>query len=266
MQKMRDLNIVLILGSAPDVTEIRRWDLSFFTSCVAINNAWKVTPDWDYLIFPEDFPIDRRPQLPVGAHQQLITANEFVQHQNHFGGFIYAGATMAFTAGYWALGALKPDIIAFVGCDMVYSVENGKLSHFYGSGTADPLRNDITLQSLEAKSNRFMALANMHNCAVLNMSSLAASRLTFPRLGFSHFQSSLKHDEFLAIQNQLLDPQKVNMALAAEKHLGYFVPSGRYWETMSTFDPVKLRSIDKIWMDAVKQIEFSQFRHHSVTF
>jgi hypothetical protein len=88
--------------------------------------------------------------------------------------------TMAFTAGYWALGALQPDIIAYVGCDMVYSTENGKTSHFYGSGSADPLRNDMTLQSLEAKSNRLMALANKENCAVLNMSTLPESRLTFP--------------------------------------------------------------------------------------
>jgi hypothetical protein len=116
---MRKLNIVLIFGSAPNVTEIRDWDLSVFTSCVAINNAWQVIADWHYLIFPEDFPIDRRPQLPVDTHQQLITANEFVLHQNNYGGFIYAGGTMAFTAGYWALGALKPDIIAYVGCDMV---------------------------------------------------------------------------------------------------------------------------------------------------
>ena len=55
---MRQLNIVLIFGSAPDVTEICHWDLSIFTSCIAINNAWKVTPHWTHLIFPEDFPID----------------------------------------------------------------------------------------------------------------------------------------------------------------------------------------------------------------
>ena len=118
-QKMHQSNIVLIFGSAPDVTEISKWNLSFFTSTVAINNAWQVTPNWNYLIFPEDFPTVRRPELPVGSDKKLITADEFVIHQNNFGGFIYAGGTMAFTAGYWALGALKPDIIAFIGCDMV---------------------------------------------------------------------------------------------------------------------------------------------------
>ena len=257
-KKMRDLNIVLIFGSAPDVTAVKQWNLSFFTSCVAINNAWQVIPNWNYLIFPEDFPIDRRPKLPVDTHQKLITANEFVLHQNNFGGFIYAGGTMAFTAGYWVLGALQPDIIAYVGCDMVYSTENGKTSHFYGSGSADPLRNDMTLQSLEAKSNRLMALANKQNCAVLNMSSLPESRLTFPRLRNSDLQRSFSHEKLLSTQNHLIDAQKVSMALTAEKNLGYLVPSGRYWENMKSFDPVKLRMIDDIWINSFKQIEFSQ--------
>ena len=256
---MHDSKIVLIFGSAPDVTAIQHWDLSFFSSRIAINNAWQVTPDWNYLIFPEDFPVDRRPQLPVESHQQLITANEFVLHQNNYGGFIYAGGTMAFTAGYWALGALKPDVIAYVGCDMVYAADNGKSSHFYGSGTADPLRNDMTLQSLEAKSNRLMAFASKQNCAVLNMSALPDSRLTFPRLRHSDLQHSLSHEKLLATQNHLFDLQKVSMALAAEKNLGYLVPSGRYWETIKSFDPVKLRLIDDIWIDTFKQIEFSQY-------
>ena len=258
---MRKVNVVLIFGSAPDVTSIRHWDLSFFTSCIAINNAWQVTPDWDYLIFPEDFPIDRRPQLPVGTHQQIITANEFVLHQNNFGGFVYAGGTMAFTAGYWALGALKPDIIAYVGCDMVYTAHNGKSSHFYGSGTADPLRNDITLQSLEAKSNRLMALANKQNCAVVNMSSLSETRLTFPRSAPLDFQQSFNHAKLLKEQNQAVDSQKLSMALEAEKRLGYIVPSGRYWEGIQRFDPVQLRMIDDIWMETFKKNHPPTNRH-----
>ena len=48
------------------------------------------------------------------------------------------------------------------------------------------------------------------------------------------------------------------MALTAEKNLGYLVPSGRYWENMKSFDPVKLRMIDDIWINSFKQIEFSQ--------
>lgn len=254
---MQKSNIILIFGSAPDVTEIAQWDLSFFASKVAINNAWQVIPNWNYLIFPEDFPNERRPKLSVGSEKKLITSNEFVIQQNNFGGFIYAGGTMAFTAGYWALGALKPDIIAYIGCDMIYSPAIGKPSHFYGHGSADPLRNDITLQSLEAKSNRFMALANRLNCAVVNLSSMRMSRLTFPRLSFSEFQQMRNQEEFLNNQRDFLDLQKVNLALATEKALGYVVPSGRYWEKINNFDPVKLRLIDDIWIDCFNKVEKS---------
>lgn len=251
-QCMSELNIVLIFGSAPDVTEIRHWDLSVFTNRIAINNAWKVTPYWDYLIFPEDFPIENHPQLSADSHQNLITAAEFVPQQNNYGGFIYAGGTMSFTAGYWALGALKPDIIAYVGCDMVYSAEAGKSSHFYGEGSADPLRDDITLQSLEAKSNRFMALANQQNCAVLNMSLLSESRLTFPRGLMKDLQQLESHEALLSHQNQLIDAHQVSRALTAEKELGYLVPSGRYWESIEDFDPEQLRIIDDIWIDSAQ--------------
>ena len=48
-----------------------------------------------------------------------MTATDYVPVQNDFGGFVYAGGTMTFTAGYWALGALKPSVLAFLGCDMV---------------------------------------------------------------------------------------------------------------------------------------------------
>ncbi len=248
---MHQNNIVLIFGSAPEVTQIRQWDLSHFSSCIAINNAWQVRPDWDYLIFPEDFPDERRPQIAIDANQRFITADEFVGHQNSFGGFVYGGGTMAFTAGYWALGALKPDIIAYIGCDMVYSVEAGKTSHFYGQGTPDPLRDDMTLQSLEAKSNRLMAHASQQRCAVLNLSDLPESRLTFPRLAFSDVTEMIEIEKFLCKQQELLDSTKVSMALEAEQHLGYFVPSGKYWETAKKFDPVKLKMIDDIWIDAL---------------
>ena len=84
------------------------------------------------------------------------------------------------------------------------------------------------------------------------------SRLTFPRLSFSDFQEMRDDDEFFKNQKQLLDLQKVNLALTAEQELGYLVPSGRYWEKIKNFDPAKLRLIDDIWIDCFKKIEMSQ--------
>jgi hypothetical protein len=143
------LKKVLIVGSAPDAVRTAAWDTSFFDHIIAINNAWMACPAWSCLIFPDDFPKERHPCTDSLKGKQVVTSHEFVPIQNEFGGFVYAGGTMSFTAGYWALGALKPDVIAYIGCDMVYDAKPGQMTHFYGCGAADPLREDVTLQSLE---------------------------------------------------------------------------------------------------------------------
>ncbi len=246
------LNIVLLIGSAPDALQAKNLDLSVFTSRVAINNAWQITPDWDYLVYPEDFAGERLPPTPLLTHQRLIAASEFVPQQNNFGGFVYAGGTMAFTAGYWALGALKPDILAFLGCDMVYATAAGESSHFYGQGTPDPLRADVTLQSLEAKSVRFLSFAHSQNCAVVNLSQLPESRLLFPRVSMNEFATQPLCQDMLNRQSELFDTTVVTRVLQAEQELGYMVPSGRYWEREAEFDKTKLSEIDHLWLQAMQ--------------
>lgn len=246
------LNCVLIIGSAPDAVKAKAWDLSVFSSCVAINNAWQVTEDWDYLIYPEDFPLERMPPSADQPSKQLIDARDFVPQQNRYGGFVYAGGTMAFTAGYWALGALKPKVLAFLGCDMVYAADQGQSTHFYGQGTADPLRQDITLQSLEAKSVRLMAMAQSQACTVVNLSELPQSRLLFPRASIDDMAWHDTSEGVGALATQPLDATAVQRALQAEKELAYMVPSGRYWEQAHEFDSSKLSDIDSMWLEAVE--------------
>ncbi len=244
--------MVLLIGSAPDAVQAKDWDLSLFAQRVAINNAWQITPDWDYLVYPEDFAPERLPPTPLKPSQQRIAAAEFVPQQNSFGGFVYAGGTMAFTAGYWALGALKPDLMAFFGCDMVYGAALGESSHFYGQGTPDPLRVDVTLQSLEAKSARFMALALANDCAVVNLSELPESRLLFPRVARRDLTTPDLCQQLMQAQRALIDPAAVARALQAEHDLGYMVASGRYWEHTDEFDKVKLSDIDHLWLKALR--------------
>jgi hypothetical protein len=246
-----ELNVVFIIGSAPDAVRARGWDLSVTSSCVVINNAWQITEDWDYLIYPEDFPAERMPPDAIQSQRKLITAREFVPEQNRFGGFVYAGGTMSFTAGYWALGALKPDVIAYLGCDMVYPKVGEQASHFYGQGQADPLRPDVTLQSLQAKSVRLMALAQSQQCAVVNLSELQESKLLFPRVSWDNFASKSGLPDILETHAMPLDPLAVREALQAEEDLGYMVPSGRYWEVAEKFDKEKLRAIDSLWLDTL---------------
>lgn len=226
---------ILILGSGPDVTACRTWPRAPFDTIVAINNAWQVRPDWDHAIFPEDFPDARK---PPPCPRPRIQAAEFVPAQNAFGGVIYTGGTMAFTAGYWALHALRPRLIAYFGCDMTYA-PSGQ-THFYGTGTPDPLRDDPTLQSLEAKSARLMVQAARQGCAVVNLSD-GPSRLILPRARPDTLPDHpAPHDTGLATQ-----------ADALESALGYMVASGRYWEDPNACDPAELRKVDALWLAAV---------------
>lgn len=228
---------VLILGSGPAAVAVRGWDRSVFSHVVAINNAWRLRPDWDVSIHPEDFPVEHRPAT-LAPGQTRIVADDYVPIQNAFGGFVYAGGTMAFTAGYWALGALKPRVMAFFGCDMVYAA-TGR-THFYGTGTADPLRADITLQSLEAKAARLQLLAAEQGCACVNL-SWQDSRLVFPRATLSDLVDAAPVSP---------DATGVIAAKTREADLNYTVPSGRYWEEADRFDPTALADLDGLWLAA----------------
>ncbi|MBE0412141.1 hypothetical protein [Yoonia sp.] len=235
------MSIVLLLGSGPNVTACRDWPREPFDRIVTINNAWAVRPDWDDLIFPDDFPQARQP-VDIAPPQRFIRSGDYVPLQNTFGGFVYAGGTMAFTASYWALAALKPRVIAVLGCDMVYSA--GHQTHFYGQGTADPLRADVTLRSLEAKSARLMALAAAQGCAMVNLSQ-DESRLVFPRATPETVASAAP-----APVNQT----HVKSALTQEQSLAYYVPSGKYWKEEDRFDVAAIDALDAQWLKAIREI------------
>ena len=226
-----------MLGSAPNALDARAWPRAPFDRIVAINNAWRIRDDWDDLCCPWDFPEQRRPAL--NAHQRLILQEDFVPAQNLYGGFVYAGGTMAFTTAYWMLAALKPQVIAVLGCDMHYPATGP--THFYGTGSPDPLREDITLRSLEAKSARLMILAARQGCAMVNLSA-QPSRLVFPRA----------RRAALSVQPAPYDMALAEAALAREAALNYVVPSGRYWQAAQRYDPAAIDALDALWLAAAQ--------------
>ena len=234
------MRIALMLGSAPNALEAREWPRAPFDHIVTINNAWRIRDDWDDLCCPWDFPEDRRPT--PAADQRLILQEDFVPAQNLYGGFVYAGGTMAFTTAYWMLAALKPEVIAVLGCDMHYPATGQ--THFYGTGTADPLRPDITLRSLEAKSARLMVLAAMQGCATVNLST-GPSRLVFPRAARADLPQT---------RPAPFDATLAQAALGHEAALAYQVPSGRYWEEAARFDTAELDLLDQMWLNAAQII------------
>ena len=239
-------NSILIIGSAPNAINAKSWSKSAFSHIVAINNAWQIRDDWDYLICPDDFPTERRPKL-ISKQQQIVTSADYVPIQNDYGGFVYAGGTMAFTSAYWALGHLKPKLIAFIGCDMVYPA--GAKTHFYGAGTADPLRDDVSLQSLEAKSLRFQYHASNQNCLCINLSLTSESRLTFPRMSFDKLQhiTSSQHNALVSIEKSKFDEDRVRQVLSDEIALGYYFETAKYWDYLSEICNQSVHEIDQLW-------------------
>ena len=230
---------ILIIGSAPDALESRSFNREHFNCLVAINNAWNVRQDWDYCIFPDDFPENRRPN--EDRDQKLIGSEQYVPIQNKFGGFVYSGGTMAFTAGYWALGHFNPKAIAYIGCDMIY---DGKDTHFYGRGTPDPLREDPTLKNLKAKSARLEALAASQNCSIFNLSKRPKSNLVFRRNSLENIPEDPT-------------PRRVNtellkLVLEKEKSLGYFIKNGKYWKHLADFDQKKIDILDGLWNEVIQ--------------
>jgi hypothetical protein len=228
---------ILLLGSGPEVTVCRSWALAPFDRVVAINNAWRVRPDWDAVIHAYDFPTGRLPDAP-GPGQRIVTEAEFVPAMNAFGGVVHVGATMAFTATCWVLHHYRPRVVAYLGCDMHYPPGR---THFYGRGRADPLRPDVTLRSLEAKAARAMVLAAAKGTALVNLSH-GPSRLVFPRATRASVAAGpvpRRYDRVAAAR-----------ALGREAALGYRVPSGRHWLEAERFDPRALAEVDALWLAA----------------
>ncbi|MEM9044506.1 MAG: hypothetical protein AAGC81_07405 [Pseudomonadota bacterium] len=230
---------ILMLGSGPNAVDCQDWPREPFDRIVAINNAWRVRNDWDDLVYPEDFPIDRRPET-IKPGQQIVEADRFIPMGNRYGGVVWCGATMAFTATYWALGAFTPSVIAYLGCDMVYE---GSRTHFYGNGSPDPLRDDITLRSLEAKAARAYLLAREQNCALVNLST-DDSRLVFPRATRETIASIRSGEHHSTATKNLL---------SEESAFGYEAPTGRYWESLSQYDPEIIDAIDAKWLSLFDQ-------------
>ena len=229
---------VLIIGSAPDALEAQSFNRELFQQVVAINNAWNVRSDWDYCIFPDDFPENRRPN--ENNEQRLIGSEQYVPLQNKYGGFVYSGGTMAFTAGYWVLGHFNPRTIAYIGCDMVY---DGEKTHFYGKGTPDPLREDPSLKNLKAKSARLEAVAASQNCSIFNLSKRPESNLVFRRNSLENIPEEPT-------------PRRVNtellkVVLEKEKGLGYFIENGKYWKHLAEFDQKEIDLLDNLWSEVI---------------
>ncbi|SDB55052.1 hypothetical protein [Bauldia litoralis] len=246
---------VLLAGSAPDVVALRDRDLGGLTA-VAVNNAWRIRDDFDYVVFPRNFPDENRP--PEGYRGALVREINYLKHVASAGGLLFCGSTMAFNAGYWAVRYLKPALIGFSACDMIYDDDDE--THFYGKGEADPLRDNLTLRSLEAKSARLFAYALAAGSLAVNFSTRPRSRLVFPRLPLeaTRNRSAMRRVAVEARRSAegraILDAAQRTARMEAAPP--FDVDPNNYWALVGDAAATEfLDKVDRQWLELVPHIE-----------
>lgn len=236
----------LIVGSGPTAIDLKDADLPSIAK-IAVNNAWLLRTDFDYVVYPFDFPTDRRPPKTYAGLQ--ISNAQYMEAINSAGGMIFCGATMAFATGYWAVHTLRSKAVGFFASDMVY---NGTRTHFYGEGTADPLRADVTLRNLEAKSARLFLGALTQGTLLLNCSEEPETRLVFPRLSLSGL--SAHNGPVGRSFRPLID--EANEVFALEKAAPFDATREDYWMLADTKEKIEYISIvDDAWAATIPLIK-----------
>jgi hypothetical protein len=209
---------------------------------IALNNAWRVRDDFDVVLFANDFPSRQLPRRYVG--ELLSTANIEPAVAKAFGPLMFRGSTMAFNGIYYAL-SLAPAAVFAIGCDMDYRVVQGR-THFYGIGGVDPLRYNISLRSLQAKSSRALCLAAQSHVPLVRVCDEIAGHLALPSVSFADFESGCDAPPVSLFADQCA------RALEAEKNAPFDATIKKYWKYND--DEAARRyvdTVDSLWQAAV---------------
>ena len=136
---------LICLGSGKNMTLINEWDTSGI-KIAGVNNVWKGTDKWDYLVHAGDYPFKK--EIKKNAHQEVHSVNGTKGYRNSYISMsgvngkcmtwekarIHLGLPIYFTLSYWALHYLKPTHIGFLGFDMNYTPGANGETAFYGKG------------------------------------------------------------------------------------------------------------------------------------
>ncbi len=125
-----DSKSAIIVGSSPLASQLANCNLECFYK-IAVNHAWHIRDDFDYLVYPDDFPDREKPQKEDCFSGIQISNIDYMKAIDKAGGIIFAGATMAFATGYWAVSNINSRLIGYYASDMVYDQKDGQ-THFYG--------------------------------------------------------------------------------------------------------------------------------------
>lgn len=176
-------NSVLIAGSAPDASTITGAQIPKSVTLIAMNNAWRLRPDFAIHICPNDFPDANKPPSDYKLHR--VQNRGFTAGLRRAGGTMFCGATMAFCSGYYALSSRPERIIGFIGCNMVYEGAN---THFYGKGEPDPVKVEMatyaSIKDLKAKAARLFLYGLLQDTLMLNLLPHPDGQLSIPTTKF----------------------------------------------------------------------------------
>ena len=186
---------VLLLGSGKTALNVNDYDYKGNKWVIGtVNNAFRVTPQWDYAFFSKDFQKGKRPtHQSLRDNQVMVDGENIVFASDPWGGLLKTGLSIVLQSSYWILKNLKPDIIAYLGADMNYEPDKKGYTTFYGRGMdiaergiSDP---DHMAQMYGGGNPNYLidiykqleANALGENCALYNLSDDPKTRLPFPK-------------------------------------------------------------------------------------
>jgi hypothetical protein len=244
------LKKAVILGSAPSAPELENL-VGADTIVIALNNAHRAVSHVDFVVYSDDLPdAHKHPRTAVIGR----SSPQYSPALQRFGGVLHCGGTMVFNAAYWAIAELPYSQISFFACDMIYE---GLHSHFYGNGRPDPLRRDVTLQNLQARSLRLFFFGLCHQVLFLNASAEPSSRLRLPRPGSGLSLRQLlpidRGTELEALRRRL--QPLADRALAREAAAPFDALRHDYWAIED--DPAVWQHVgacDALWMELAPEV------------
>ncbi|MFM2419982.1 MAG: hypothetical protein RL385_4705, partial [Pseudomonadota bacterium] len=236
---------VVVLGSGPAARDLDHL-CGEENIVVALNNAWRAVCRFDHAFYAGDFPQASKPPAPEGIRKGR-SSPQYLPAVQSYGGFLYAGACTAFAAGYWIARTMPFAQVSYFASDLVYK---GAGDHFYGQGTPDPMRRDISLQDHRAKSVRLFYFGLKNACLFLNASGASETRLGFPRVTSG---ASLRRNVLAQLSGMLADEldkmgELADAAIALERSAQFDWQALDYWhleEDRSAWQHVA--AVDAAW-------------------
>lgn len=217
---------VVVVGSAPTAPSVARL-LGKQTFVVGLNNSWRALPRYDAFVYADDLPPESKPG-PEDVARKGRSAPQYYPAMEASGGILFCGASTGFAAGYWVAHTMPFSQVSYFAADMTYS---NRQSHFYGKGSPDPLRKDLSLQDLPAKSLRLYYFGLTRGSLFLNASAEPETRLAFPRVtsGLSVSKNVMGEVLDALFEETETAKKEAAEALALEKDVPFDATVSDYW-------------------------------------